>query len=45
MDGHGLYGHFCSDFVKNNFSKFLYTNANLKVNIELAFIQTFLQIT
>ena len=44
FDGHGLYGHFCADYVKLNLPKLLLSNTNFKMNIQLALIQSFLEI-
>ena len=44
MDGHGIYGHFCSDFVKQLLPKLILSNPNLKLNVELALTQSFLKV-
>jgi serine/threonine protein phosphatase PrpC len=44
LDGHGVFGHFCSNFIQTLLPKLLLSNENYNSNLKLALHQVFLQV-
>jgi serine/threonine protein phosphatase PrpC len=44
LDGHGVFGHYCSNFVQTLLPRLLLSNTNYKSNLRLAIYQTYIQV-